>query len=354
MTSSLKELRIVLIGKTGHGKSSTGNSLLHSSTAFCALESGSSITRKCEVGKVSYTDNNAQLRALTVVDTPGFFDTDPNYTNDVIKKQIASQIFEMTTPGVHAFLIVVSSTIRFSPEEKATIDFIRNIFGDKAAQYCIVVLTGVDRLQQKSPEEFVNTAPALKEFIQICGNRLFAMNNTLVGESLKTKTKELIKMIDDMVKTNNGTYYTNAIYIEIERQKEEDEQNRKEEERRKKKAEEDALVARIREEERKKAEERERRIREEERQRAEQRNGPGTSFDFMRYLTSAFGATSINDYAYMPHSTSRPVSASPYGGRLTGEYMSTTGAANGRAIYEGPKGGRYHITESGNRSYIRK
>ncbi|CAF4158267.1 unnamed protein product [Rotaria sordida] len=230
----------------------------------------------------------------------------------------------MTTPGVHAFLIVVSSTIRFSPEEKATIDFIRNIFGDKAAQYCIVVLTGVDRLQQKSPEEFVNTAPALKEFIQICGNRLFAMNNTLVGESLKTKTKELIKMIDDMVKTNNGTYYTNAIYIEIERQKEEDEQNRKEEERRKKKAEEDALVAR------------------------------GTSFDFMRYLTSAFGATSINDYAYMPHSTSRPVSASPYGGRLTGEYMSTTGAANGRAIYEGPKGGRYHITESGNRSYIRK
>ena len=45
---------------------------------------------------------------------------------------------------------------------------------------------------------------------------------------------------------------------------------------------------------------------------------------------------------------------SAHGGRFTGEYMATRGAANGRPIYEGPRGGQYHMTPGGNRSYIRK
>ncbi|CAF1487733.1 unnamed protein product, partial [Adineta steineri] len=45
MTSSQNEMRVVLIGRTGNGKSSTGNSLLHSRSAFHATQSGQSITK---------------------------------------------------------------------------------------------------------------------------------------------------------------------------------------------------------------------------------------------------------------------------------------------------------------------
>ena len=43
-----------------------------------------------------------------------------------------------------------------------------------------------------------------------------------------------------------------------------------------------------------------------------------------------------------------------HNGRFTGEVMATRGTANGRPIYEGARGGQYYMTESGNKSYLRK
>ncbi|CAF3290070.1 unnamed protein product, partial [Rotaria sp. Silwood2] len=181
---------------------------------------------------------------LTIVDTPGFFDTDTSITNEIVERKIASKIFEMTAPGVHAFLIVIRIG-RFTPEEKNTVDFIRHIFGKDAVQYCIVVFTAEDQLEEGQPlEDFINTAPALRELVRACGNRTFAINNKLNGEPLARKTNRLIEIIDNMIRNNNGTYYTNAEYQRIERQRQEEKRKREEEERRKKKAEEDALIAR--------------------------------------------------------------------------------------------------------------
>jgi predicted GTPase len=116
------------------GKSSTGNSLLHSRTAFHSKQSGEAITRDCQAERYQYIDNNGQQKTLTVVDTPGFFDTNTKITNEVVEKKITSQIFHMTAPGVHAFLIIIRVG-RFTPEEKNTVDFIRHIFGQDAVKY---------------------------------------------------------------------------------------------------------------------------------------------------------------------------------------------------------------------------
>lgn len=228
------------------GKSSTGNSLLNSRGAFHATQSAQSITADCKSERYQHTDNSGQQKTLTVVDTPGFFDTNKANTNEIIEKKIASQIFQMTTPGVHAFLIVIRIG-RFTSEEKNTVDFIRHIFGADAMKYCIVVFTAEDQLEEgQTLDEFIKTSSDLRELVGACNNRKFSINNKLNGSHLAQKTKGLIEIIDNMIRSNGGNYYTNAEYQRIERQRLEEQRRQEEAKRLRKKAEEDALIARVR------------------------------------------------------------------------------------------------------------
>jgi GTPase Era involved in 16S rRNA processing len=176
-----------------------------------------------------------------VVDTPGFFDTDTSVTNAMVERTITSQIFNMTSPGVHAFLIVLR-TDRFTPEEKQTIEFIKTIFGAGAARYCILIFTREDQLDEgQTLEQFIRSSKDLQELVSICGNRKMAINNKLNGDLLDRKTKELVQIIEEMVRMNNGTYYTNAEYQRIEAQRRAEQQKREQEERDRKQRYEDQL-----------------------------------------------------------------------------------------------------------------
>jgi hypothetical protein len=153
----------------------------------------------------------------------------------------------MTSPGVHAFLIILNIG-RFSPEEKHTVDFIKTIFGTDAAKYCIVIFTREDQLEAgQTLDDFISESklPALEELITICGNRKLAINNKLTGQPLVKKTQQLLRMIQEMVNNNNGTYYTNAEYQRIEQQRREERRRREEEELARKKAYEEALIAKV-------------------------------------------------------------------------------------------------------------
>lgn len=209
------------------------------------MQSARSITRGCQKGTVCVYDNYGRQKQLLVVDTPGFFDTDPSMTNEKVQSRIASSIFEMTSPGVHAFLIVLRVD-RFTPEEKQTVDFIKKIFGDGAAKYCIPVFTREDQLDEgQTIDQFINSTDDLKELIQTCGRRKFAINNKLSGSLLENKTKALIQMINEMVNNNNGTYYTNAEYKRIEEQRKAERERKEAEERRKKREEEERIAAKV-------------------------------------------------------------------------------------------------------------
>ena len=180
-----------------------------------------------------------------VVDTPGFFDTDTSVTNAMVERTITSQIFNMTSPGVHAFLIVLRID-RFTPEEKQTIDFIKTIFGAGAARYCILIFTREDQLDEgQTLEQFISSSRDLQDLVKSCGDRKMAINNKLNGDQLERKTKGLVQMIEQMVGMNNGTYYTNAEYQRIEAQRRAEQQRREQEERERKQRYEDELKAKV-------------------------------------------------------------------------------------------------------------
>ena len=64
-----------------------------------------------------------------------------------VEKEIVRCI-DMAKDGIHAVLVVVSLRSRVSMEEAATIETLQKNFGDKIAEYMILVFTGGDELEE--------------------------------------------------------------------------------------------------------------------------------------------------------------------------------------------------------------
>lgn len=199
---------MVLVGKTGVGKSATANLLCNEQNFFLSRAGSSSVTETCKHKKVKLDNKN-----VLVVDTPGLCDSQrpKKEIEDEIKKCV-----KLCAPSIQAILYVISLSSRLTPEDFETFESLTAVFDQNIYNYTIVIFTNPESLSDEGQtlEDYIKSSPELDAFVKKCSNRKLAINNKASKLFADQQRRTIITNIELLINKNNGKGYTNREFTE--------------------------------------------------------------------------------------------------------------------------------------------